>query len=124
VEKPDDVAGEEVLLHLGPYHSRLALTFSWYKFKIRSLPWRNYFSLVTPLSKIEPDPKTAQMDIVLRPQQSFSLPDAARACQDLQDMKFDCSVEVVTHYIKGKPIPTAAAQPAVDKRADRNYLFR
>ncbi len=108
VEKAEDSAGEEVLVHLGPYHSRLALTFSWYRFKIRTIPWGSYFSLVTPIPNIKPDPKTGTMDIVLRPRQPFGLHEGALACQTLQDIKFDCSVEVVTHYAFSKPVPVAA----------------
>jgi hypothetical protein len=116
ISKPNNIVGTEMLLHLGPYHSRIALTFAWYKFKIRSLPWKNYFSLVTPLSKITPDPKTAEMDITLRPQQPLSLQEAAQACRSLQEMKFDCSVEVVTHYTFSEPPPTADAGDASQKK--------
>ncbi|MFH1157700.1 MAG: hypothetical protein V1721_02265 [Pseudomonadota bacterium] len=98
VEKAMDVEDENVLLRLGPYHSRLGLLFSWYKFKVRNSPWGSYFDLDTPLSKITPDPKTAGMDIVLRPRKPVNLHEAAQACQTLREMKFDCSVEVVSHY--------------------------
>ena len=109
VEKVIDVENENVRLRLGPYHSRLGMFFSWYKFKIRSHPWGSYFDLDTPLSKITPDPKTASMDIVLRPRKSVNMHEAARACQTLQEMKFDCSVEVISHYGMTEATPIAEA---------------
>jgi hypothetical protein len=119
VEKEDDIAGEEVLLRLGPYHSRLALTFSWYRFKIRTIPWGSYFSLVTPLSKIDPDPKTNTMDVTLKPEQPMGMKEAALACQTLQDMKFDCSVEVVTHYAFSKTSSASAAPAPPPKKPNQ-----
>lgn len=117
VEKEEDIAGEEVLVRLGPYYSRLALTFSWYRFKIRTIPWGAYFSLATPLAKINPDPKTGGMEIVLKPRQPFGLQEGAQACQTLQDMRFDCSVEVVTHYSFARA-PAVAAALCADCKQD------
>lgn len=110
VEKPGDIAREEVRLHLGPYHSRLALTFAWYKFKIRSHPFSNGFSLLKPLSDTAPDPKTARMELTLIPRQPLSLHEAANACRKLQDLKFDCAVEIVTHYAPVQEPTTEAAR--------------
>ena len=91
VIKPEDIESQTVLLRLGQYHSRLALTFSWYRFKIRS-KWGSDFALVKPLLDIEPDPKTMVMDLDIQPSQPLTVDAAANICQALQDNKFQCSV--------------------------------
>jgi hypothetical protein len=115
VDKESDLAGEEVRIHLGPYHSRLGMTFAWYKFKIRSHPWENYFDLVTPLSGIEADPRTGEMELVLKPGHPLTMAEGAQTCLTLIDMKFECAVEVVSQYAYDRSKPVANAAPASPK---------
>ena len=97
VIKPEDIESQKVLIRLGQYHSRLALTFSWYRFKIRS-PWGGNFTLVKPLLDLTPDPKTMVMDLDIQPDHPLTQDAAASICQALQDSKFQCSVKVITKY--------------------------
>jgi hypothetical protein len=115
VEKPEDITGEEIHLHLGPYHSRLGLTFAWYKFKIRDIPWKEYFTLAKPLTEIKED-EDGKMFIDLQANQNFSMQEAPGACQTLIEMKFPCEVEVITHYTFDKTLPKAVEIPGSDYR--------
>ncbi len=109
VIKPEDIEAQKVQLRLGQYHSRLALTFSWYRFKIRS-PWGGDFSLVKPLLDITPDPKTMVMSLDLQPDRALTPEAAANYCQALQANKFQCAVKVITKY--REPAAVSAELPA------------
>lgn len=106
VVRLDDIESQRVYIRLGQYHSRLAMTFAWYKFKIRS-KWGQYLALTKPLSEIKPDPKTQLMDIELIARKSMTMQAAADICQRLQDEKFQCSVKVVTKYRNTDPVVSA-----------------
>ncbi|MDE2336800.1 MAG: carboxypeptidase regulatory-like domain-containing protein, partial [Alphaproteobacteria bacterium] len=97
VIRPDDIASQKVLLRLGQYQSRLGLTFTWYRFKIRS-KWGSAFSLVGALADIKPDPKTHAMSLIIKPNRPLSLEDAANVCQLLKKNRFPCAVKVITTY--------------------------
>ena len=97
VIRPEDMESQNVQIRLGEYHSRLALTFSWYRFRLRS-QWGDDFALVKPLLGISPDPKTQVMTLDLQPNKPLTMAAAAKVCQALQDNKFQCSVKVVTKY--------------------------
>ncbi len=97
VIRPDDIAAQKVLIRLGQYQSRLGLTFTWYRFKIRSR-WGSTFTLAKSLLDIVPDPKTHKMSLVVKPSHPLSLQDAARVCQFLEQDEFPCAVKVITTY--------------------------
>ncbi len=97
VVRADDIASEKVLIRLGQYQSRLGLAFTWYRFKIHS-KWGGMFSLAKSLFDITPDPKTREMSLVIEPNHSLSLRDAANICQSLHKDKFSCAVKVITTY--------------------------
>ncbi len=97
VIRPDDIASQKVLIRLGQYQSRLGLTFTWYRFKIRS-KWGSTFTLAKSLLDIAPDPKTREMSLIVKPTHPLSLQDAARVCQLLKQDKFPCAVQVITTY--------------------------
>jgi hypothetical protein len=103
VIRPEDIESQKVLIRLGEYHSRLALTFSWYRFKIRS-PWGSDFTLVKPLMDISPDPKTLVMGLDIQPNRPLTTEQAASICQALQDNKFQCAVKVITKYRYSNPV--------------------
>lgn len=97
VVRPGDMESQHAILRLGQYHSRLALTFSWYRFKIRS-PFGKDFTLAKELFDIKPDPKTQLMDLDIIPKKPISAETAANICQVFQQNKFECSVKVITRY--------------------------
>jgi hypothetical protein len=102
-----DIAAQETLLRLGGYHSRIALNFSWYKFRLQNPGWDRVFALATPLGEIEPDTGTQEMKITLRPKRKLSPEQAGLACQDFLKGRFACSVDVVTTYRPMPKIPGA-----------------
>jgi hypothetical protein len=97
VIKPEDIDSQKVQIRLGEYHSRLALTFSWYRFRIRS-QWGGDYALVKPLLDITPDPKTQLMSLDLQPDAPLTMESAAAVCQAMQADKFPCAVKVITKY--------------------------
>lgn len=108
VVRLDDIESQKVFIRLGQYHSRLAMTFSWYKFKIRS-KWGHYFTPTQALRDVKPDPKTQLMDITLQARKPMSMQAAADICQRLKAEEFQCSVKVITKYRNSKPIASAAS---------------
>lgn len=112
VVKPEDIAGHDVLVELGDYHSRLALAFAWYKFRLRGGAKARQFELVTPLADIRPDPRTALMALTLRPLVPMDMRESAALCAALQDDGFKCAVTVVTRY--RELVPTASADENAD----------
>lgn len=116
VVKPEDIAGQDVLVELGDYHSRLALAFSWYKFHLRGGPRARQFELVTPLTDIQPDPKTALMTLTVRPLVAMDMGEAAKLCTALQDDGFKCSVTVVTRYRELAPATASEEMQDEEKR--------
>jgi hypothetical protein len=109
VIRPEDIESQKVSLRLGQYHSRLALTFSWYRFKIRSA-WGKDFSLAKDLMDISPNPKTQLMDLDIIPHRALTMEQAAGVCQTLQENKFDCAVRIVTKYRHAAPVAESKAK--------------
>lgn len=97
---PGDIESQKILISLGRFHSRLAMAFTWYKFRILGRKWNAYLRAETPVSQIKPDPKTSGMPLLLRATKPLTMERAAATCEKLQDIGFDCSVEVVTRYKK------------------------
>ncbi len=116
--RPTDIAAEEVLIDLGHFHSRLALAFAWYEFRLKS-GWSGLFDPVTPVSSMEPDATTHEMTLMLKPRQHFTLEQGAFACRRLADMGFNCAVETVTRYNEATPAPAPTASAGPVKAASR-----
>ncbi len=118
VVRASDVASQQALLELGPYHSRLAMAFAWYKFKLHGGDWNGKFSLETPLSKIKPDKATGTYSIVVHTQKAMSMKEAAETCEDLESMKFSCAVQVITTYKNTFPEPAPQLPLVAVKREE------
>lgn len=118
VVRTSDVASQQALLELGPYHSRLAMAFAWYKFKLHGGDWSGKFTPETPLSKIKPDAVTGTYTIVLHTQKAMSMKEAAETCQDLESMKFSCAVQVITTYKETYPQPEPQMKLVAVKREE------
>ena len=87
-------------LILGQYTSRLAMTLSWYKMKMKYRDIAHYFEPTTPLSDITPDPKTQMYMLRLKMKNAPVLnTDAAyMTCEKLSKIGFPCTVEITSHY--------------------------
>jgi hypothetical protein len=110
VPRLSDIEDSRARVKMGPFHSRVSMMVSWYKFKFRS-GLDDFFTLAVPLSDIAPNPK-AELWVTLQPKNKMPIASAAKACELMQDIKLSCGVEVITAYKKIAP-----AQENPDKSA-------
>ena len=98
VQKFENVEAEETYINLGEYNSRLALSLAWYRFKLGQKRLAKLLALKAPVSEIEPDPKTGLLKLKARVTGRMEMEDMSRLCSYLTGQKFNCSVEIFTHY--------------------------
>lgn len=120
VIRPADVVSQQAFVELGPFHSRLATGFAWYRLKLQGMGGQ--FSLMNPLSKITPDPATGQYALTLKTDKAMTMAEAAKACQTLESIRLACAVQVVSTYIDAAPkapptIPIVAVKKDDDEDA-------
>lgn len=106
VVRPQDIASQTAMIHVGEYRSGIMLTLAWYKLQMKTKGLFKYFSLATPLADIQPD-ASGMLSIPLKPHGKLSAESAARACEMLQDIDLGCAVEIITTY--HETVPSAKA---------------
>lgn len=103
---PGDIESSTIYLELGRYHSKLAMAVAWYRLRMRLPHWQEQFDLVKPIGDIKREGKSGDFSLLAKTRNSPTLDQAAEICRNLQDMKFECAVQVVTHYRPLRMLPT------------------
>lgn len=92
------VTGEDIYLSLGQFNSRLSVTLAWYRFKFKEPEYASMMGLQTPLQDIAADPESGLFNLKVRMIKPATLTEASALCRELADKKFNCGVEIFTHY--------------------------
>lgn len=115
VVTPEDIEGRRLLVHVGEYRSRLALTLGWYRLKMLSGAWEQHLTLARPVEEETPDAKSATMSILMKPARALSMAQAVEACRALEKHLYKCTIEIVSKYKEATPpVPV----PFTSKSAD------
>jgi hypothetical protein len=104
---PAIFAGDDVILNLGSYNSRLLMAVVWYRMKSRYGAILNYDSILVPPSKSFVSLKSLQHTLRVR-LSNASIEEAKNKCRALIARNFYCSIEINPSVLAAQQINVAS----------------